>query len=307
MDRTRHNLYLETDDSLVRICWYYYKMRMPMTKIAEKMNTNRIKISQLIDKAIDKGIMELRIKSSSVELLSIGNDLKNKYDLNNAIVVPFDETANLPEQLGIAAAQYLGDIVSDGDVFGIGWGTAVSKTISNLNLSNYNNVKLVSLAGGISSLITLESNNAKFFKFIPSPMKVKSEELAQAIREEKEVKVIMDLIGKAKYALVGIGAPNIEATFFKKKYISNKDIEELKKRGAVGDILGQFFDKHGKRVEYQTDNLLIATDINKLCDMFSIAVSGGPLKVDAIHAALKRGYIKVIVTDELTAAELLEF
>ena len=78
-------------------------------------------------------------------------------------------------------------------------------------------------------------------------------------------------------------------------------------QGAVGDILSHFIDAHGQPVDAEIDDRLISTPLDALKEMKNvIGVAGGADKVDAIRAVLNGQYLDVLITDEITAAALLE-
>ena len=111
----------------------------------------------------------------------------------------------------------------------------------------------------------------------------------------------------ADIAMVGIGPMSLDATYASFGYITPQEVENLRKQGAVGDILGQFYDKNGRKLDVTYHNRLIAVRLEKLKEMpHVIGIAGGEHKVDAIKGALRGGYIHTLITDERTALKLLE-
>ena len=81
----------------------------------------------------------------------------------------------------------------------------------------------------------------------------------------------------------------------------------IKQQQAVGDILGQFYDKNGKVLDLPHHQRLIGTPLSKLKHSKNvIAVAGGKKKVEAIFGALMGEYVHIMITDEETAKTLLE-
>jgi DNA-binding transcriptional regulator LsrR (DeoR family) len=75
----------------------------------------------------------------------------------------------------------------------------------------------------------------------------------------------------------------------------------------VGDILGHFYDIDGRPVECETDDRLIALDLEQLRVIPTmVAVAGGLGKVAAILGGLRGSYIDVLITDMETAQAILE-
>ncbi len=75
----------------------------------------------------------------------------------------------------------------------------------------------------------------------------------------------------------------------------------------MGDILCRYFDARGELIHDEVQERVIAMPMQVMNDpdKLVIGVAGGPSKVEAIHAALLKKYISVLVTDEGTAAKLL--
>ncbi len=77
--------------------------------------------------------------------------------------------------------------------------------------------------------------------------------------------------------------------------------------GAVGDVLGMFFDADGCVVDLEIHARRIGIDIAELRTMPNvIGIAGGSAKVAALRAALRGDYLDILVTDKVAALGLLE-
>ena len=78
-------------------------------------------------------------------------------------------------------------------------------------------------------------------------------------------------------------------------------------QGAVGDILSHFIDANGQLVDAAFDERMISTPLETLKELKNvIGVAGGKDKIESIRAVLNGQYLDVLITDEITAAALLE-
>jgi lsr operon transcriptional repressor len=85
------------------------------------------------------------------------------------------------------------------------------------------------------------------------------------------------------------------------------DARDLRERGVVGDILGQFFDANGKVADVPIHDRRIGIDLEDLKYIPKVVgVAGGLHKVPAILGALHGGFLDVLVTNELAAVQMLE-
>lgn len=301
-------------EEMLRVSWYYYKMGMTQTEIAKRLNTNRVRIMKLLESALQQGIVEIRIKDPRANLLQIETDLIEAFGLEDAVVIPTVNAdvrnIDLNEQLGMAAAQYLSTVFEDGDILAIGWGDSVSKTIKHLHLDHVRDFHLISLSGGMLPLLsdwTFFGKYLQHLKILPAPLLLSNTATSEALLNEPEVKEIYKMWELSTYALVGIGHISSDATMLKKGYISEVEQTAVRKMGGVGDILGQFYDAEGKHIPYETDSRLVAQSIHKIKEMSNvIGVAGGMEKLEAIKAALRGGYIKILVTDEEVAYALTQ-
>jgi DNA-binding transcriptional regulator LsrR (DeoR family) len=77
---------------------------------------------------------------------------------------------------------------------------------------------------------------------------------------------------------------------------------------AVGDILGQFFMDDQTIFAFPKEYLVIALDLMALKRIKQvICIARGLHKVEAIVHAANQGYIKTLITDEITAKAILDF
>ena len=90
-------------------------------------------------------------------------------------------------------------------------------------------------------------------------------------------------------------------------FITYEDLEKIKKNGAIGEILGRFYDINGKRVKTELDRRIIGLDLEDIKKIENvIGVSGGEKKVEPLLGAIRGKYIDTLITDEETAKALFK-
>ena len=115
------------------------------------------------------------------------------------------------------------------------------------------------------------------------------------------------MIPLSRMRVIGIGSMSREATILKNGVLNENDFTILKLQGAVGDLLSHFVDREGKLISVEQDRQLMSISLEDLRMLENvIGVAGGLSKVDAILAALRGGYVDILITDEETAQALLE-
>jgi DNA-binding transcriptional regulator LsrR (DeoR family) len=83
------------------------------------------------------------------------------------------------------------------------------------------------------------------------------------------------------------------------------EVVELERAGVAGEMLGYFFDAQGNIVETELSSRSISLPLQDLRGRNIVAIAGGPSKVEGIRAALASGFLKGLITDELTARRLV--
>ena len=87
-----------------------------------------------------------------------------------------------------------------------------------------------------------------------------------------------------------------------------KELNQLLKAGVVGSSCAQTYDITGTPVSngYSSHVMGVALEELKTAKKV-VAVSGGRRKAEAVHGALRGGYIVVLVTDSLCVNEMVRF
>jgi len=270
-------------DLLARMAWLYYKEDMTQYEIAKRLNLSRSKVVRLLQKAKDEGIVHFHIISPLDNCLHIEQELKSIFKLQDAMVVPVGQYEKIRETLGKAAAQYLERCLKSGHLFAVGWGRTVYEVAA----------KLSSLFGGECY-------------YIHAPAIATSEELCRSFRSDLTVKQALQMAKLANYSLVGVGEISAETTLVSTGYISLADVEILHRKGAVGNIVGQFFNIKGNIIDCDLHKRIVAFPIEGLRKMKNvIGVAGGKDKIEAILGAIHGKFIRVLITDEKTATSII--
>ncbi len=300
---------------LYKVTWYYYVDNMTQKEIAEHLNISRMKVVKMLNQAKNDGIVKFKITNVAIDKMKLENKLIEKYSLDDIFILP-TTPSDLNENLAKGAAKYIEQRVKPNSYISIGYGDTVSKTISELIYTTDIPISLVTLSGGVSyytsSIISgahkRPSNSpTPSLHIMPAPLIASSEKVAKVLLGEPSVKDILDMAKLSTVSVVGIGASNEKATIFKYGVASLNDLTMLKMKGAVGDILSQFYDKDGNIIDSPLHKKLVSTTLENLTKAGNVvAVAGGKSKLQAIHSALLGNFVNVLITDEETARNLLE-
>ena len=123
---------------------------------------------------------------------------------------------------------------------------------------------------------------------------------------EPYVRNVLSMALTARVAIVGIGATTRNATLVHDGYCTGAELELFIRKGAVGDILGHFYDRDGQVLSLDLHDHVVGVRPDELKRIPSIVgAAAGVEKIEPILGALRGKLINTLVTDETTAAEIL--
>jgi lsr operon transcriptional repressor len=302
------------ENMMIRVAWYYYKDNLTQNEIANLLDISRAKVVRLLEKARGEGIVQFHIKGHDRNCLEIEEEFKSVFAVKDAFIIPSPhKEKEISSSLSRAASQYLQNKLHENDIIGLGWGRAISKTVDFLSMEPSRNISVVTLTGGVNYYLQSRRSqdggmeNFQEIHVIPAPFLASTEEMADSFLLEPSIKDILDLASLSKFNVVGIGGVYPDATIIQEEKMTVNELTFIKQQQAVGDVLGQFYDKNGRILDLPHHKRLIGTPLSKLKNAKNvIAVAGGKKKVEAIYGALKGEYVHIMITDEETAKSLLE-
>jgi len=305
----------------VKISKLYYQQNLSKVDISKKLRTSRFKIARLLEDAVKEGIVTINIKEPKNTYLDLENNLEEKFRIFRAYVVDSSSDYNLTKRnLGRAAANCLDNIVYDGDIIGIAWGTTIYEMINALPAKiDKKNISVVQLTGGLDQIetkynaIELSSRLSKTFNSscyqLYAPAIVDSIQIKKLLLSDSSIKRTLDMFSKVNIAIVGIGSvsPKPSTLLYKEGFLKEKDIKKIFLSHAAGDINTYFYDVNGNNCKSELEDRAVGMNIEQLKRVrHVIGVAGGEFKAKAILAALKGKIINILVTDYKTAKILLE-
>lgn len=301
----------------VEVARLYYQADFSQQEIAARLGVSRPTVSRLLQNAKIKGYVKIEVQDPFANLTELATALKEKYQLKN-VSVAFSQTSDYTEitkQISQSAAEYLTEIIRDGDILGVSWGTTMYKIAQKLTPSK-TEIKVVQLKGGVShsDVNTYAAETLALFGTsfdtspvsLPLPVVLDNPVAKQMVEADRHIKNIIDLGKKANVAIFTVGTVRDEALLFRLGYFSDVEKNRLKEK-AVGDICSRFFTINGEVADQEMDKRTIGINLQDLKQKeTTILVAGGERKLKAIHGALRGGYANHFITDQFTAKSLLE-
>jgi lsr operon transcriptional repressor len=309
------------EELLLRVAWFYYKDELTQDEIARRLSVSRASVGRMLDRARKVGLVSINLNADHLDAFEVSSELRRTFDLTEALVVPdhVREPSDhhlLNARLGLGGAQFMSTHLRPGGSLGVGWGETVSRVIASTNFGAVGPVHMVTLTGGVDGYLqTILSSKgegsaepeATTATIIPTPIVASTPKLAAALKAEPAIQQVLTQACGVDQAIVGVGTPAADATIVQMGYLAADDVRQLRDRGVVGDILGQFFDSDGQVVSLPIHDRRIGIELSELASIPKVVgVAGGLHKAEAILGALRGGFLDVLVTNELVALRLLE-
>lgn len=304
---------------LTKVSKLYYEDNLNQDEIVQRLRISRATISRLLAQAREIGIVKIMVVPPSGTYAPLETLLEEKFGLQEAIVadVPVPNTPPIiARELGAAAAAYLLRAISPEDVVGVSWGYTIRGMVAALEPRYLPNVRIVQLTGGIGKpeseahatelCRTMARTLSCKLALLPAPGVVRSRETRDVYLMDEHVRAAMQLLPEVTLAFVGIGSLNSYTIATRDESIlTEADIQNAIRAGAVGDIANRFMDRQGQPIQVELNERIIGIDLHQLRSIPRVVgVAGGAEKFEAIQAALRGHLINVLITDQQTAEML---
>lgn len=309
------------DFLMVQVAKMFFSLERTQTEIATDLGLTRWQVSRLITEARETGIVRIQIVPRSQRLPDLEVALQRAFGLREAVVVPGlagggDESIAL-ESVAQAAGQYLASIKPRVPLIGVSWGRTMAAVAQWLPQNWAEGVHVVQVNGAVALRMTQARTHSVAEDFaraaggtasiLPAPAIVGNARTRAVLEEDRVVVDVQKLADQAGVFCFSFGALSRGSVLVSSGYLDPGDIDGLGAKGAVGDILGRFIDKRGAIVDAALDARTVGLKLDSLKGRDrAIGVCAGPAKHAVALAALRAGYVNVLITDEATATYAMD-
>ncbi|CAA0108754.1 Deoxyribonucleoside regulator [Starkeya nomas] len=304
-------------DPVLWAAWLYYEEGLKQDDIAEKLGVSRASVFNLLQRARDEGVVNIKIDPSRMERVSLARDIEAATGIDECFIIP-DEGADEPlhDRIGRFGARLLEQRLTGEDVLGVAWGRTVmslSKALTPLHLPG---ASIAQVTG--SSIATYDFSPELCTSNIAirvggrcinlhAPGIVSSAKMKQLLMEEPIIEQHFKLLRTCTRTLFGVTHVGSETLLKDSGFMSEPILAEYQRRGAIGFVSGYFFDSQGNPVLTEIDARHIVMPLEDFLKVPErICIGGGMEKVEAISGMLKGGYANILVTDAATAGAVLK-
>jgi len=306
---------------IYKIAQAYYQRGQTQQEIAQRYAISRPKVSRLLQKARDEGIVNITLVPPDSGKSDIERALEDYYQLEEVLTVsvqqPHDSDA-IAVALGPVAAECLLRMMKSQKVVGFAWGKTILSMVDALPLRMWPHATIVQITGGLGPMGVSEHSTEltrrvaqKFnaqLRLLQAPGIVATQTVARALLDEPQIAKTLELAAKADIVVVGLGVPSPDSVVLRYgSLLTPQDLRTLKQAGAVGDLALRYIGADGLSVDVEINMRIIGLTLEQICSIPRvIGVAGGGEKYEVIRAALRGHLLNVLITDDITAHRLLE-
>ncbi|WP_307872549.1 sugar-binding transcriptional regulator [Paractinoplanes ovalisporus] len=308
---------------LTKVARMYHERGMRQPQIAQQLHISQPRVSRLLKRAVDLGIVRTTVIAPRGVYAELEEQIEQAYGLTEVIVADTDDHADeghVMRALGSAAAVYLETTLMGGERIGVSsWSSTILATVEAMHPRPTPVAdQVVQMLGGVGN-VTAQTQATRITGrlaaltgaqavYLQAPGLLASGDMRQMFVTDPNIEPVLQACDDLTMALVGVGS--IEPSPLLRESgnaFAESELPGLRSAGAVGDVCMRFFDAAGTHIESAFDERVLGIDPATLMRVpRRVAVAGGRRKSKAIQAAVRGGWVNVLITDLQVARSLLE-
>jgi len=301
----------------LRVAWMYFVEEMTQNEIAQRLGIGRVKVVRLLSDLRERNEIKFRIDSGVPECIALERGLEKALGLGEAVVVPLSGAlADATVSVAVATGQYVSGLLRPGLRIGVGWGRTLHESLRFMTEVPIADMGVISLLGGMTKVRRFNPSEfawrfANLFQaecyLMTAPAVVDSSQTRQVLIDHCGLGDVFEQAKTLDAVLVSVGDVTPGGTAYRHGVVSEELRRRVVKKGAVGDMLFNYFDKHGHLIDDPIQGCVASVPLDTLKAVPTrIVASGGPQKVQALFGAIRLFNPTTLITDEHTAAALLK-
>jgi len=293
---------------LTRVASLYYLEDATQVEIASLLGFSRPKVARLLQRARAEGIVEITIRTHPALSLRLESELAERFGLARVVLVA-DQQGEQAQRTAVAraAAELLVRTVRAGGGVAVGMGRNVGAIPEQLANAPTRECVFVSAIGGSPQVGAAVNPNdicrrlAERFggraETLYAPAYAESSESREALLRHGDIRHTLERARAADLAVVGIGDARDDSAVVQMGCFSPAEMARMRRAGAVGDILGFFFDIDGAAIGGSVGDRVVGLAAEHLRAIPKVlAVASEPGKARAVLGALRTGLVDLLVT-----------
>lgn len=264
-------------------------------QIAEDYGLSRFQVANLIQEALDRGIVRISIHLPDAEADA---SLAAALGITRVVTVGAGSNPASREDLARTVADTIVRTVAPGDIVGIAWSRTLQAAIR--QLPPMPTCAFVQLSGAIVNQQDVEGPRllagleARAVWPLWAPLVVND---AVALRPSPEIQATLEHADDLDVAVIAVGRWKEGLSTVWDRVPADSQRAALK-AGAVAEISGRLLDAQGQTVNSPVENMVVAATLEQMAGArHTIAVSYGAERAVAALAAVRGGLVDTLVCD----------
>lgn len=303
----------------VRVAWLYFMEGLTQGEIADRLGLTRLRANRLLGEARASGLVGITINSRLASCVALERRLVGDFGLKDAVILPTpDDAEQIPALLGRATGEYLSRYLEERPAkgLGVGWGATLRETIRHVKAMSLPDLTVNSMMGGLTHgseintfdiVADLARRVGAQCAYLAAPIYAGSPASRDTIMAQDVFRESFERVAGNDLAVLSIGDLSRRSLLIRYGLPADVNLEQLKQKGAVGDVMGTFLDARGQPIRHPINRRVIAPSIETLSKIGTVIVtSGGVNKAAILAAVLKTGLCSVLIADEASVNAALE-
>ena len=300
----------------------YYLQGQTMETIARHLRISRSSVSRLLAYAREVGLVRITVAAAPGSRNTLAGLLSQKFGINAWVVPVHEGTTEVRrlEQVARVAGERMLQLLDEGGVLGVAWGTTISEVVRHLPNHPIRNTTVVQLNGAASFNTTglpyagsilgqaAESIGAQVVPF-PVPAFFDYADTKRALWREGAIRRVLVEQARTSVALFSVGSfeGDVPSHVYASGYLHEDEIRALREDNVVGDVCTVLLREDGSYRDIELNSRASGPSPAELQNIPTrLCVVAGPAKVVPLLGALRARVATDLVIDDTTARALLE-
>jgi deoxyribonucleoside regulator len=309
-----------SDAQLLLAARLYYIDDIVQSQIAKMVGVSQAKVSRMLAAARERGLVQISVPEFEPRDAELERQLCRRFKLDRAVVVrqlAGQAIADLRNTLGYFAAPVVAQWLAPNGTVAVAGGRTLQCLVDAMcQLPAPGPLTVTQAMGNVDATPgaydaseigrRLSRHWGSVFLALNAPALLPDREVAKQLLGLKNVRDVFDRLAAADVALVGVGTLE-NSVFLDRRIVSSRDLDMLRRAGAVGEILGRYYDARGRECATPLRERMASLPLDKLRRVANVVgVVAGSDRAEAIRAAIAGGLLKGLVIDDAAARQLLE-
>lgn len=303
---------------LVRLAWACEIEGLTQAEAALRFGITRLRVNKALAEARRRGILRVNVDSVFAASAELEWQLERQFGLTRAVVVPSPEDGvSVTPIVAAGLGAHLGELLQHRGLtrFGMSWGNTLNLATRHMQPLDRPDLEIVQIMGGVArgSDVNGYEITTRLADLCNADHRFFLAPLYASTAESRALFLSQEVIGETLERIRSCGALALATGDLSSSLLVRDALprgvtkEALIAAGGVGDITGHILNAEGELIDHDINRRVVGVSLDEMVDIENVILAaGGMNKVKIIGAALKRGFVDTLVTDEITAKALLK-